>query len=132
MSDCVRYQDIVDALEVLAMSDKREERESGEGREEAPFRASFPGSPSPGQDLHFWRPEPEGPAGREHEDIMLRRVPAVVAHRFRGAAGARGFTHAQYLAALVALHEAMRRRADSGDADVAAELDQLGLGTVSI
>lgn len=63
---------------------------------------------------------------------MLRRVPAAVAHRFRGAAGARGFTHAQYLGALVALHEAMRQRADGGDADVAATLRELGLGTVSI
>jgi hypothetical protein len=70
--------------------------------------------------------------GKQHEDIMLRRVPAKVAHRFRGAAGARGFTHAQYLAALVELHEAMRQRADGGDADVAAILDQLGLSTVSI
>ena len=63
---------------------------------------------------------------------MLRRVPAAVAHRFRGAAGARGFTHAQYLSALVSLHEAMRKRADDGDAEVAAALDELGLGTVSI
>ena len=63
---------------------------------------------------------------------MLRRVPAAVAHRFRGAAGARGFTHAQYLVALVALHEAMRARADSGDEEVAAVLRQLGLGTVAI
>jgi hypothetical protein len=63
---------------------------------------------------------------------MLRRVPAAVAHRFRGAAGARGFTHAQYLSALVGLHKAMRKRADEGDAEVAAALDQLGLGTVSI
>lgn len=69
---------------------------------------------------------------REHEDIMLRRVPGGVAHHFRGAAGARAMTHAQYLAALVALHDAMRRRADEGDANVAAELDRLGLSTVSI
>ena len=53
-------------------------------------------------------------------------------HRFRGAAGARGFTHAQFLTALVSLHEAMRKRADDGDAEMAAALDQLGLGTVSI
>jgi hypothetical protein len=99
------------------------------------FRLPFPGPHSlpPGKDVVFWAAaDPEGPAGREHEDIMLRRVPAAVAHRFRGAAGARGFTHAQYLSALVALHEAMRQRADRGDADVAAALDQLGLGTVSI
>ena len=48
------------------------------------------------------------------------------------AAGARGFTHAQFLTALVSLHEAMRKRADDGDAEMAAALDQLGLGTVSI
>jgi hypothetical protein len=102
-----------------------------EGGERA-FHASMPGPLPPGGDTFFWRADPEGPAGREHEDIMLRKVPSVVAHRFRGAAGARGFTHAQYLAALVALHEEMRRRADGGDADVAAALNQLGLGTVSI
>ncbi len=99
------------------------------------FRVPFPGPQSlpPGKDVFFWAAtDPEGPHGREHEDIMLRRVPAAVAHRFRGAAGARGFTHAQYLTALVALHEEMRKRADSGDADVAAALAQLGLGTVSI
>jgi hypothetical protein len=106
---------------------------AGEGGET--FRAPFPGSHSlpPGKDVFFWAAtDPEGSAGREHEDIMLRRVPSGVAHQFRGAAGARGFTHAQYLSALVALHEAMRKRADTGDADVAAALDQLGLGTVSI
>jgi hypothetical protein len=48
------------------------------------------------------------------------------------AAGGRGMTHAQYLAALVALHEAMRAAADGGDEAVAAELDELGLSTVSI
>ena len=69
---------------------------------------------------------------RDHDDVMLRRVPRTVAHRFRGAAGARGLTHAQYLTALVALHETMRRRADAGDADTARELERLGLNTVSI
>jgi hypothetical protein len=73
-----------------------------------------------------------GPPGREHEDIMLRRVPREVAHHFRGAAGARGMTHAQYLAALVKLHHAARKRADEGDTDLAAELERLGLTTVSI
>lgn len=101
---------------------------------EATFHASFPGLPfpPPGRDVFFWKAGEDSPPGREYEDIMLRRVPAGVAHRFRGAAGARGFTHAQYLAALVALHEAMRARADGGDTEVAAALDQLGLGTVSI
>jgi hypothetical protein len=73
-----------------------------------------------------------GPGDRDHEDIMLRRVPRSVGHRFRGAAGARGLTHAQYLAALVDLHEAMRQRADQGDPEVAATLERLGLRTVSI
>lgn len=103
------------------------------GGEPGMFHASFPpGLPlRPGKNV-FWTAESEGGGGRQYEDIMLRRVPAAVAHRFRGAAGARGFTHAQYLTALVSLHEAMRKRADDGDADMAAALDQLGLGTVSI
>jgi hypothetical protein len=91
-----------------------------------------PRSLKPDEHLVFWATETESTGGREHEDIMLRRVPAAVAHRFRGAAGARGFTHAQYLAALVALHESMRERADRGDGEVAAVLSQLGLGTVTI
>jgi hypothetical protein len=73
-------------------------------------------------------------AGERHGESGVFRAPFPpgVAHRFRGAAGARGFTHAQYLTALVSLHEAMRKRADDGDADMAAALGQLGLGTVSI
>jgi len=103
-------------------------------RESETFHIPIPPVPGfpPGRDVMFWATESEGGGGREHEDIMLRRVPAAVAHRFRGAAGARGFTHAQYLTALVSLHEAMRQRADGGDAEVAAALHELGLGTVSI
>ena len=106
---------------------------AGEG-EPGAFRASFPPGPGfqPGKNVMFFAAEEDSAGGREFEDIMLRRVPAAVAHRFRGAAGARGLTHAQYLTALVALHEAMRGRADEGDAEVAAALEQLGLGTVSI
>ena len=65
------------------------------------FHTSFPSGPPlpPGQNV-FWSAQSESGAGRDYEDIMLRRVPAAVAHRFRGAAGARGFTHAQYLTAL--------------------------------
>ena len=109
------------------------------GGETGAFHASFPPYPPvppvppfPAGRTVFWAAESDSTGSREHEDIMLRRVPAAVAHRFRGAAGARGFTHAQYLTALVSLHEAMRTRADGGDAEVAAALEQLGLGTVSI
>jgi hypothetical protein len=114
-----------------AMSDKEPEGESGEA---GTFHAPFPPGPPfpPGKNVFFWAAESDPAGGREHEDIMLRRVPSAVAYRFRGAAGARGFTHAQYLTALVTLHESMRRRADEGDAEVAAVLEQLGLGTVSI
>ena len=70
--------------------------------------------------------------GRESEDIMLRKVPRETAMRFRAAAGGRGLTHAQYLAALVALHEAARTLAESGDESVQAELERLGLTTVTV
>jgi hypothetical protein len=105
----------------------------GDG-EAGTFHASIPPGPlfPPGKDVMFFTTEGESAGGREYEDIMLRRVPAAVAHRFRGAAGARGFTHAQYLTALVSLHESMRKRADEGDSEVAAALDELRLGTVSI
>jgi hypothetical protein len=73
-----------------------------------------------------------GPEERDDEDIMLRRVPRPVAQRFRASAGGRGMTHAQYLAALVELHETMRTRADGGDAELAAELERLGLSTVTV
>ena len=98
--------------------------------DEEPFTLPLP-PPLPDEDVVFFA-RGGAPKDREHEDIMLRRVPRGVAHQFRGAAGARGFTHAQYLAALVNLHGCMRERADSGNAEIAAELDRLGLSTVSI
>ena len=91
-----------------------------------------PLDPSIGHDVFFQKVEIDAPADRDSEDIMLRRVPRSIAHRFRGAAGARGMTHAQYLAALVNLHEIARQRVDSGDGELAAILDDLGLRTVSI
>jgi hypothetical protein len=102
--------------------------------EPEPFTIPVPPPPLPfarEEDVVFFARGRE-PKSRDHEDIMLRRVPRDVANRFRGAAGARGLTHAQYLAALVALHEAMRQRADGRDVDLAAELARLGLSTVSI
>jgi hypothetical protein len=80
----------------------------------------------------FFFAELSGNAEREHEDLLLRSVPRAVAHRFRGAAGARALTHAQYLSALVNLHDVARRRADEGDNAMSAVLEKLGLQTVTI
>jgi hypothetical protein len=103
------------------------------------FRLPLPPPPPPlpgrhGQhDVVFFRHEEEVVREeRDSEDIMLRSVPKLVAQHFRGAAGGRGLTHAQYLSALVELHQAMRERADGGDAELAAELEKLGLSTISI
>jgi hypothetical protein len=93
---------------------------------------SPPFTPPSGKNVKFWAAETDEAPGREYDDILMRRIPSSIAHRFRGAAGARGLTHAQYLTALVGLHEAMRQRADSGDAEAMALLDELGLRTVSI
>ena len=84
--------------------------------------------PPPG-DVLYVRSDP---GDREHEDIMLRKVATDVARRFRAAAGGRALTHAQYLAALVELHELARTRADAGDGELAAELNRLGLQTVTV
>ena len=87
-----------------------------------------PGGPQ--RDILFVRRD--GPSPREHEDIMLRRVPAATARRFRAAAGGRALTHAQYLGALVELHETIRTRADAGDAELGSVLDGLGLQSVTV
>jgi hypothetical protein len=92
--------------------------------------------PPPGfspPDVLFLKHDVDEPgSGRDSEDIMLRKVPTEVAMRFRAAAGGRAMTHAQYLAALVALHERMRALADTGNDAIAGELDSLGLTTVSV
>jgi len=102
--------------------------------EEEPERFTLPVPPPgflPDKDVVFFA-RPDRSDKRDHEDIMLRRVPKTIAYRFRGAAGARGLTHAQHLAALVTLHETMRQRADAGDDHARELLEQLGLATVSI
>jgi len=92
----------------------------------------------PGDRIVFFRPdEPEtstgeAASGREHEDIMLRRVPSGIAMRYRAAAGGRGLTHAQYLTALVELHARIRAAADAGDEAARAVLEELGLQTVAV
>jgi hypothetical protein len=74
----------------------------------------------------------ERPPTKDHEDIMLRRVPRETAMRFRAGAGGRGLTHAQYLTALVELHARLRARADDGDEPARALLDELGLASVTV
>jgi hypothetical protein len=89
-----------------------------------------PPAPGADKDVVFFRRR--ALEDRDDEDIMLRRVPRDVGARFRAAAGGRGMTHAQYLSALVTLHEAMRARADGGDAALADELRKLGLASVTV
>ena len=93
-----------------------------------------PGFPAgPGDRLLFFRSDAaEGAPGKEHEDIMLRRVPREIAMRYRAAAGGRGMTHAQYLTALVELHAQVRTSADAGDEKARETLDALGLQTVAV
>jgi len=102
--------------------------------EDEMFTLPLPPPPpgGPHNDRVFFRRVRSDDEEREDEDLMLRRVPRPIAQRFRASAGGRGLTHAQYLSALVELHEAMRRRADAGDAELAAELDRLGLTTVTV
>ena len=90
--------------------------------------------PPPGAgpaDVVFFRRQTAG-AAKEHEDIMLRRVPRDTAMRFRGSAGGRAMTHAQYLTALVELHRRARELADAGDDGLRAVLDELGLTSVTV
>ena len=99
---------------------------SGEHEEDILFQVPVPPPPFPpvpphGPNMVYVRHRVEDGEGRESEDLMLRKVP-------RG----RSLTHAQYLAALVALHEATRTLAESGHAEVEAELERLGLTTVTV
>jgi hypothetical protein len=101
--------------------------------EAPPFQVPLPHPPGPHERVMFIRggPAPE-PGAKEHEDIMLRRVPRETAMHFRAAAGGRSLTHAQYLAALVDLHRRARERADAGDEQLRQTLDELGLGSVTV
>ena len=96
------------------------------------LRQSLPGPPGrPVGKVLIWRSDTDS-AADDYEDLMVWRMPTSLAHRFRGAAGARGLTLAQYLSALISLHEMTRQRAESGDGQAATLLEQLSLSTVSI
>ena len=61
---------------------------------------------------------------------MTRSISSETRERIRHAARARGMTIAQYLAALVELHDRIRALADDGDLTMTDELDMLGLQAV--
>ncbi len=63
--------------------------------------------------------------------VNIRNVPVETRERALRAAAARNMTLAEYLTALAQLHDAMRVLADSGHEQVRAELEGLGLNTVS-
>src|SRR5688572_987225 len=102
--------------------------------EARPFQVPLPPpGPGPHEDIMYIRGEGRREGGaREHEDIMLRRVPRETAMHFRAAAGGRSMTHAQYLAALVELHRRAREGADGGDEHLRRTLADLGLGSVTV
>ena len=85
----------------------------------------------PGARMMYFRERVED-EGRKSEDLLLRKVPRATAMRFRAAAGGRSLTHAQYLVALVELHETARGLAEGGNEAVRAELERLGLTTVTV
>lgn len=62
--------------------------------------------------------------------INIRDIDDTTAQRFRAAAGARTMTASEYLRALVRLHDAVRARADAGDASAETDLTTLGLQSV--
>ncbi|HUQ40602.1 MAG TPA: hypothetical protein VM030_10650 [Acidimicrobiales bacterium] len=73
-----------------------------------------------------------GAVSAESADLLVRGMPPVTLDRFKRAAGARALRYADYVSALVELHDAMRRLADTGDhPEVADALDELGLSTVT-
>jgi hypothetical protein len=102
--------------------------------DEEEFTIPLPPPPfgPPHGDVLFYRREAKAPGAKEFEDIMLRRVPRETAMHFRGSAGGRGLTHAQYLKALVDLHARVRGLADEGDEALKALLDELGLASVTV
>ena len=71
------------------MPERRKAGQADHSDEAEAARSKFPElpfPPPPGKRVVVWLQD-EDPSGREYEDLMLRRVPSVVAHHFRGAAG---------------------------------------------
>lgn len=64
-------------------------------------------------------------------NINIREIDDQAGARIKAAAGARGMTIGEYVAALVKLHDATRARADAGDEGADTDLKVLGLQTVT-
>ncbi|MPZ14003.1 MAG: hypothetical protein GEU73_06200 [Chloroflexi bacterium] len=62
--------------------------------------------------------------------MNIRVIEDGAAERIKLAAEARGITLGEFMARLIALHEAMRARADAGDDGLQEEMKALGLETV--
>ena len=62
--------------------------------------------------------------------VHVRNVPEETRRLFNIAARRRGQTQADYLAALIALHQRARALADSGYGELQTELKALGLQSV--
>ena len=72
------------------------------------------------------------PAAAQPGSLVVENLGPEVLERFRVAAGARAMEPAEYLTALVDLHEAMRRLVDQGgNEDVDGVLRRLRLSTVT-
>lgn len=65
------------------------------------------------------------------QPVLNVRIDADTRYRIVHAARLRGLNVAEYLKALVDMHDAVRARADAGDDALSAELESRGLQTVS-
>jgi len=63
--------------------------------------------------------------------LNIRAMPRAIRDRITSGAGARNMTLAQYLAALVELHDLARARIADGDVVTIDDLEGLGLQTVT-
>lgn len=64
-------------------------------------------------------------------DLLIRGMSPDMSQRFKTAAGARAMKYSEYLTALIKLHDEMRSAAER-DERLRAQLEELGLGTVTV
>lgn len=64
-------------------------------------------------------------------DMLIRNLPSEAAERIKRAAAMRQMTLGEYLDALSRFHDAARAHADAGDDALNAELEALGLQTIT-